>query len=58
MDAKQEVHYHIHWSGKDTLDWERFATREEAEGGAQQLKRMDETYTIEEFNGLCPRCGV
>lgn len=31
------LHYHIHWSGKSTLDWERFLTHEEAETSASQL---------------------
>ena len=49
-------HYHIHWSGKDTLDWERFVTRGEAEKSAKELVRPYESYTIEEHDGACPRC--
>ena len=49
-------HYHIRWSGKAALDWERFPTRAEAEKSAKQLVRPYETYTIEEHDGACPRC--
>lgn len=50
-------HYHIHWSSKDTLDWESFRSFAEAEGTARQLVRPDETYTIEERDDeSCPRC--
>jgi hypothetical protein len=38
------------------LDWEGFRTREEAEARAKQLMRLGETYTIEDFDGDCPRC--
>ena len=48
-------HYHIRWSNA-ALDWERFDTQAEAEASAKQLARPDETYTIEEFEGACPRC--
>lgn len=50
------THYHIHWSGRDTLDWERFSSRGEAEASAKQLVRSGETYTIEERDDACPRC--
>jgi hypothetical protein len=50
------THYHIRWSGKALLDWERFNTPAEAEASAKQLLRHGETYTIEEHNDACPRC--
>jgi hypothetical protein len=50
------VHYHIRWSGKESLDWESFGMREEAETGAKRLVRSGETYVIEEFGAECPRC--
>jgi hypothetical protein len=53
---RHRVHYHIRWSGKATLDWERFSTREEAEASAKQLLLQGETYTIEEYDDACPRC--
>lgn len=49
-------HYHIHWSGSDTLDWERFETRSAAEDSARQLVRPGENYTIKEQGETCPRC--
>jgi hypothetical protein len=49
-------HYHIHWSGKDALDWESFGSRAEAEASAKQLVRLGETYTIDERDEDCPRC--
>lgn len=50
------AHYHIRWLGKDTLDWESFTTWEEAEARAKELVRLHETYTVEDFDGDCPRC--
>lgn len=50
------VHYHIHWSGKTTLDWERFATKADAERSAKELARSGETYTVEEHGESCPQC--
>jgi hypothetical protein len=49
-------HYHIRWSGAGALDWDRFDTREEAEASARHFVRPRETYTVEEFDGACPRC--
>jgi hypothetical protein len=49
-------HYHIHWSTKDTLDWESFRSRTEAEQAARQLMLTGETYTIEERDETCPQC--
>jgi hypothetical protein len=56
MDHTQLPHYHIRWSGKATLDWGCFSTRAQAEASAKQLVRQEETCTIEEHNGTCPRC--
>jgi hypothetical protein len=50
------VHPVDRWSGKATLDSEGFRTRGEAEARAKQLMRLGETYTIEDFDGDCPRC--
>jgi hypothetical protein len=51
------LHYHIRWSGHDTLDWERFETRSAAQEGATRLARPGEGYTIEEQGETCPRCA-
>jgi hypothetical protein len=48
-------HFHIRWSnGK--LDWERYASRVEAESGAKKLMQFGETYSIEEHGESCPQC--
>jgi hypothetical protein len=56
MNHAQLPHYHIRWSGKTTLDWERFSTRKEAEASAKQLVQQDETFMIEEHDATCLRC--
>jgi len=50
------THYHIRWSGKALLDWQRFSTPEEAQASARQLVLFGETYMIEEHGETCPRC--
>ena len=50
------IHYHIRWSGKVPLDWQRFSTPEEARISAKELVRRGETYVIEEYDETCPRC--
>jgi hypothetical protein len=50
------THYHIRWSGKALLDWQRFSTPEEAKASARQLVRQSETYINEEHDEACPRC--
>jgi len=50
------IHYHIRWSDSK-LDWEAFSTQQEAETQAKQLVLPNEKYTIEQFDGNCPRCG-
>jgi len=49
------IHYHIRWSDSK-LDWEAFRSQQEAETEAKQLVRAGESYTIEQFDGKCPRC--
>jgi hypothetical protein len=56
LEALTMTHYHIRWSGKVLLDWQRFSTPEEAKASARQLVRMGETYTIEEHDEACSRC--
>jgi hypothetical protein len=50
------VHYHIRWSNSK-LDWQAFRTRLEADTEAKALVRPNESYSIEEFDGNCERCG-
>lgn len=49
------LHYHIRWSNSN-LDWEAYPTSEEAQGQAEQLVRLGESYVIEQFDGECQRC--
>jgi hypothetical protein len=53
------THYHIRWSRKShtILDWERFDTPDDANNAAEQLVLPHEGYTIEQFDGNCPRCA-
>jgi hypothetical protein len=57
MDAEaQKLHYHIRWSGKEDLDWERFATHAQADERAKELVRPNEEYTVEQQGKECPWC--
>jgi hypothetical protein len=56
MDPVHVPHYHIRWSGKAMLDWERFSTQAEAEASARELMRLGENYTIDKLDGDCTRC--
>jgi len=51
--VNSSLHYHIRWSGRATLDWQRFHTREEANVEAARLVLPDESFTIEE---CCEDC--
>jgi hypothetical protein len=48
------LHFHIRWLDKDNLDWECFATREEASERATDLALPGEAFTIEEIHTKCP----
>jgi hypothetical protein len=53
---EQEMHYHICWSDSK-LDWERFRTRQEAEGAARELARPGETFTVNQHDDrTCMQC--
>lgn len=56
--AHEKVHYHIRWSSKDDLDWERFATRAEAERRANELALTGETYVVEARGESCSQCAA
>jgi len=57
MSEPITFHYHIRWSGKTSLDWERFATVEEAISLAAQLARVGEGYSVEKFDDKnCIHC--
>ncbi len=55
--GRKVLHYHIRWSGKETLDWEGFETFSMADESARQLVKPGETYAIEEHGETCPRCS-
>jgi hypothetical protein len=56
----QTFHYHIRWSSNSNsaLDWAPYLSEADADDEAKRLVRWDETYTIERFNGNCPRCAA
>jgi hypothetical protein len=56
-EAKDLCHYHIRWSSS-ALDWEAFFSEHDADDSAKKLVRPGETYTIEQFNGDCPKCAA
>ena len=57
VEFPTSVHFHIRWvSGK--LDWERHATRFDAERSAKRLVGPRETYRIEEADGHCRVCKM
>jgi hypothetical protein len=47
-------HFHIRWLDKEKLDWECFATRDEATERATDLALPGEAFTIEEIHTKCP----
>lgn len=49
-------HYHIRWSSNSSLDWEPFATKDEAMEMAGRMKRRKESYVIVERDDECERC--
>jgi hypothetical protein len=50
------THYHIRWANAK-IDWQAFQTKEEAVTEAERLKRLEETYDIEERDGTCDNCS-
>ena len=54
--TQEVVHFHIHWSDSG-LDWQVFATAEDAMNAARDLVLPGESFTIEEFGRACPRCS-
>lgn len=53
-EGHHKSHFHIRWDRK--LDWEPFATDEEARARAKELVQPGENYKIETFDGSCPAC--
>lgn len=47
-------HFHIRWMGKEDLDWECFATVQEASERARDLTVPGEPFDIEEVHTNCP----
>jgi hypothetical protein len=57
MDQEPKIHFHIHWSKKNRLDWEGFDTRHEATARALEFSKPGEHFTIDEISSPCPVCG-
>jgi hypothetical protein len=51
------THFHIHWSGKDSWDWECFDSILEAMARAAELAGPGETFTIEDASTDCLVCS-
>lgn len=60
MDDSDNIHFYILWLPQETLDWEPYHTREEAELTALRLMRSSKSYAIKEFDESCasPLCKV
>jgi hypothetical protein len=52
------THFHIHWSGKEHLDWECFNTRADATMRALELAQPGESFRIDEIFEQCPLRGM
>ena len=48
-----QPHFHIKWSSMDSLDWQCFNSRLEANTLAAHLVQPGETFTIEECSDDC-----
>jgi hypothetical protein len=55
-EDSRKPHFHIRWTPGSFLDWQRFLTRAEAEEHAGKRVRVNERYSIEEFDDLCCPC--
>lgn len=53
-----KTHYHIRWLDSGQLDWERHATRAEAEEAAERLSRQNESHSVERFEETCVKCAT
>jgi hypothetical protein len=56
--AANHIHFHIRWRRTNRLDWEAFATSEEAKARASELAHPGEVFEIEGFDHLCVKCRV
>jgi len=59
MDGNAAPHFHIRWIIADSsrVDWEAFASHEEAETVAKRIVSRLESYAIEEGDSSCERCA-
>jgi len=44
----QKLHFHIHWSKNDRLDWEAFDSHDEALSRALEIAQRGEIFAIAE----------
>jgi hypothetical protein len=52
------THFHIHWCGKEEIDWECFDTHADAKMRALELAQPGEEFEIEEISVQCPLRGA
>lgn len=57
-DLQPVTHYHIQWSHRDHLDWERFDTGQAAEEAARRLVQPGEKFRIKAEGENCSRCAI
>jgi hypothetical protein len=60
VDGNTVPHFHIRWIIGDTsrIDWEAFASHDEADAMAKRLATPLETFAIDEFDDSCERCAM
>jgi hypothetical protein len=56
MFESPTYHYHIRWSRRAPLDFEPFATPQEADSCADLIVLPGESYSVEKFDCDCIRC--
>lgn len=60
-NSTSPIHFHFRWGGTtglNDLDYERFASRDEAMGAANALARPGEIYSVEQFDDSCEKCAA
>jgi hypothetical protein len=57
-ETLKAVHFHIHWSPSNKIDWESFDSEEAAEARALAIQLPNESHTIDRFDESCgDDCG-
>jgi len=60
VERNTAPHFHIRWTIGEIIriDWEPFASRDEAERMAKRLITTADAYTIVEFDASCEQCAM